>query len=91
MPASYVTPLQGLGWEGNSGPRALPWAGMSRPFRANSGIADPTDQLSVSRPCKVRVKSVWFVVKKSVHNAAVEVACLYEFAFHCRQGQHHAA
>jgi len=28
-------------------PRALPWAGMSRPFRADSNIADPTDQLSV--------------------------------------------
>jgi hypothetical protein len=24
-------------------PRALPWAGMSRPFRADSNIADPTD------------------------------------------------
>jgi hypothetical protein len=67
---------------------------MSRPFRANSNIVDPTDPtdpsdpsdptdpsdlLSVSRPCKVRVKSVWvagdqsapslfvwFVVKKWV-------------------------
>ena len=48
MPASYVTPLQGLGWEGNSGPRALPWAGMSRPFRANFSIADPTDLLDPS-------------------------------------------
>jgi hypothetical protein len=67
MPASYVTPLQGLGWEGKSGPRALPWAGMSRPFRANFSIADPTDLLdpsdptdpSVSRPCPVRVPSVF--------------------------------
>ncbi len=29
------------------------------PFRADSNIADPTDQLSVSRPCKVRVPSVF--------------------------------
>jgi hypothetical protein len=28
------------------------------PFRANPNIADPSDLLSVSRPCPVRVKSV---------------------------------
>jgi hypothetical protein len=31
------------------------------PFMANPNIADPADQLSVSRPCPVRVKSVWVV------------------------------
>ena len=46
--SSYVSPFQGFadGWV--SEPRALPWAGMSRPFRANSNIAD---QPFVSRFC----------------------------------------
>ena len=48
MADSYVAPFQGFadGWV--SEPRALPWAGISRPFRANSNIAD---QPFVSRFC----------------------------------------
>ncbi|NMA19656.1 MAG: hypothetical protein GX927_03665 [Lentisphaerae bacterium] len=48
MADSYVAPLQGFadGWV--SEPRALPWAGILRPFRANSNIAD---QPFVSRFC----------------------------------------
>ena len=36
----YVTPFQGFCFSGDLRPRALPWAGMSRPCGVDSNIAD---------------------------------------------------
>jgi hypothetical protein len=46
--SSYVSPFQGFADWWVSEPRALPWAGMSRPFRADSNIAE---QPFTSRSC----------------------------------------
>jgi hypothetical protein len=52
--------LNGQGWTAEWTMDNGQWT-MDRdyvPFRANPNIADPSDLLSVSRPCPVRVKSV---------------------------------
>jgi len=38
MEVPYVTPFQGFVFRGDPQPRALPWAGMSRPCGVNSNI-----------------------------------------------------